>query len=232
MNAQECVPDEAVFTPPAAHPGYDQIKRLMDVCIAGLVLVVLSPIWLGIACAIKFTSKGPALFSRTVVGRGGLPFVYYKFRTMRHGNDDRAHRAFIESYVKENRPFAVDTDARTGKQRQVFKVVGDPRVTPIGALLRKTSLDEIPQLINVLRGEMSIVGPRPPVTFEYALYDQASKARLSVLPGLTGWAQVQGRGGVSFADMCRLDLEYIRRRSAILDLRIMLATAKVLLRGA
>jgi lipopolysaccharide/colanic/teichoic acid biosynthesis glycosyltransferase len=220
------------FTVPPAHRDYDRVKRIMDLAIAVLVLVVLSPLWLAIACAIKLTSRGPVLYSRTVVGRGGRPFVYYKFRTMRHGNDDSAHRAFLQAYVKEDRPFAVKTDGRTGEQKSVYKVLGDPRVTPIGKLLRKSSLDEIPQLLNVLRGEMSIVGPRPPIEFEYRMYDDTMKARLAVLPGITGRAQVRGRGNVSFAEMCALDLEYIRRRSTLLDVGILLATARVMIKGA
>jgi lipopolysaccharide/colanic/teichoic acid biosynthesis glycosyltransferase len=220
------------FAVPPAHPGYDQLKRTMDLAIAVLVLVALAPLWLVVACAIKLTSRGPVLYSRTVVGRGGRPFVYYKFRTMRHGNDDSAHRAFLQSYVTENRPFAVETDERTGEQKSIFKVVGDPRVTPIGKLLRKSSLDEIPQLLNVLKGEMSVVGPRPPIEFEYQLYDEATKTRLGVLPGITGWAQVRGRGNLSFAEMCALDLEYIRRRSTFLDLKIIVATAGAMAKGA
>jgi lipopolysaccharide/colanic/teichoic acid biosynthesis glycosyltransferase len=111
-------------------------------------------------------------------------------------------------------------------------VTGYPRATTIGRLLRRTSLDEIPQLINVLRGEMSVVGPRPPIKFEYRLYDDPTKERLAVLPGLTGLAQVRGRGKVSFAEMVALDRDYIARRSLLLDVRIMLATARVLVKGA
>jgi lipopolysaccharide/colanic/teichoic acid biosynthesis glycosyltransferase len=151
---------------------------------------------------------------------------------MQHRNDDSAHRAFLEQYVKQNRPFAVERDPATGEERPVFKVTRDPRVTAIGRLLRRTSLDEIPQLINVLRGEMSVVGPRPPIEFEYQLYDDATRARLAVLPGLTGLAQVRGRGRVSFAEMVVLDRAYIARRSLLLDVQIMLATARVLVKGA
>src|SRR5205085_11250678 len=122
-------------------------------------------------------------------------------------------------------------DLVTGAERPVFKVVHDPRVTAVGRLLRRWSLDEIPQLLNVLRGEMSLVGPRPPIEFEYQLYDEATKARLAVLPGLTGLAQVRGRGRVSFVEMVALDMEYIRRRSLRLDLQIMVATLKVMCCG-
>ncbi len=218
--------------PPPSHPGYDVLKRVLDVTIAASALVVFSPIWLVLGCAVKLTSPGPVLFTRTVVGRRGRRFTYFKYRTMRHNNDDSAHLAFLQGYVKEDRPFAVEVDERTGKEKPVFKVVNDSRVTRVGRLLRKTSLDEIPQLINVLRGEMSIVGPRPPIEYEYGLYDEKTKARLAVLPGITGWAQVKGRGNTSFAGMCALDLEYIRRRSVAFDLKIMFVTAGVMVKGA
>jgi lipopolysaccharide/colanic/teichoic acid biosynthesis glycosyltransferase len=220
------------FVVPPAHCGYDRLKRALDVTIAVLALFCLSPLWLAIAVAIKLTSQGPVLFSRTVIGRAGTPFVYYKFRTMRHDNNDDTHRAFIEAYVKEDRPFMLTTDERTGKQSAVFKVVDDPRVTRIGRLLRKMSLDEIPQLLNVLRGEMSIVGPRQPIEFEFRLYDAAMKARLAVLPGITGWAQVRGRGNISFTEMCRFDIEYIRNRSILLDIRILAATFGAMTEGS
>lgn len=220
------------FGAPPAHPLYDQGKRVLDCLVAAGVLLGLSPIWLAIAAAIKLTSPGPVFFTRTVIGRRGQPFTYYKFRTMRHNNDDSAHRAFLERYVKENKPFAVERDPETGEERPIFKVVRDPRVTRVGSFLRRTSLDEVPQLINVLRGEMSVVGPRPPVEFEYRLYDDTTKARLAVLPGLTGLAQVRGRGNASFAKMVALDMEYSRRRSLLLDIKIMFATIRVLARGA
>jgi lipopolysaccharide/colanic/teichoic acid biosynthesis glycosyltransferase len=220
------------FRPPPAHPFYDESKRLIDCIVAGTVLFGLSPLWLGIAAAVKLTSPGPVFFMRTVVGRRGQTFTYFKFRTMQHRNDDSTHRSFLEQYVRDNKPFAMERDAATGQERPVYKVVQDPRVTPVGRFLRRTSLDEVPQLLNVLRGEMSVVGPRPPIEFEYQLYDDATRARLAVLPGLTGLAQVRGRGRVSFAEMVALDREYIATRSLWADLRIMLATAAVLVKGA
>ncbi len=195
---------------------YDSAKRCLDCALAGGALAAFSPLWLAIAAAIKLTSPGPVFFARTVVGRQGRPFVYYKFRTMRHRNDDSQHLAFLERNIKEDKPFTVERDPATGEERPVYKVVCDPRVTTVGRLLRRTSLDEIPQLLNVLRGEMSVVGPRPPIEFEYQFYDDETKRRLSVLPGLTGLAQVRGRGRVSFRDMVALDLDYVRRRSLLI----------------
>ncbi len=217
---------------PPAHPGYEPIRRVLDCTLAGGALLVLSPLWIAFAAAIRLTSPGPSLFARTVVGQGGRPFTYYKFRTMHHRNDDAHHRAFLEKFVRHNAPYALETDPVTGEEKPVYKVVRDPRVTPLGRLLRRTSLDEIPQLYNVLRGEMCIVGPRPPIEFEYQLYDEATMMRLSVPPGLTGLAQVRGRGRISFGEMVAHDLDYIRRRSTWLDLRIMAATIRVLYKGA
>ena len=217
---------------PAPHLYYGMTSRLLDLVVASGVLYILSPLWLAIAVAIRLTSAGPALYTRTVIGRGGRPFTYYKFRTMRQDSDDSAHRSFLERYVRENQPYLVERDPDSGAERPVFKVVDDPRVTPIGRLLRRLSLDEVPQLLNVVRGEMSIVGPRPPIEFEYRLYDEATKARLAVLPGLTGLAQVRGRGRLSFEDMVALDVEYVRRRSLFLDMRLMVQTARVLFDGA
>lgn len=231
-NCYVAQPIDARFISPPAHRPYDSAKRCLDCALAGGALAAFSPLWLAIAAAIKLTSPGPVFFARTVVGRHGRPFVYYKFRTMRHRNDDSQHLAFLERNIKEDKPFTVERDPATGEERPVYKVVCDPRVTTVGRLLRRTSLDEIPQLFNVLRGEMSVVGPRPPIEFEYQFYDDETKRRLSVLPGLTGLAQVRGRGRVSFRDMVALDLDYVRRRSLLLDLKILVATIGVLSRGA
>src|SRR2546423_9908852 len=223
---------QAYLTAPPAHRFYDRTSRWLDCLLAAGILVLGSPLWLAIAVAIKLTSPGPVLFTRTVVGRGGQPFMYYKFRTMYHRNDDSTHRAFLVQYVKEDKPFAAERDPVTGEESSVFKVVGDPRVTLIGGLLARLTLVEIPQLLNVLRGEMSLVGPRPPLEFEYQLYDDATRSRQAVLPGITGLAQVRGRGRLSFTEMVALDLDYVQRRSLLLDLQIMISTVAVLWRGA
>lgn len=202
-------------------PGpYECLKRGIDVAIAAFALASLSPLWVAIAVAIKATSAGPALFSRTVVGRDGRRFKYYKFRTMRQG-DDTHHIAWL-------REFVVNDSAYVGNE---FKVRNDPRITFIGNILRRTSLDEVPQLINVLKGDMSVVGPRPPIEYEYELYDAVARRRLSVKPGITGLYQVTSRSAVPFSEMLRLDLEYIEKRSLGLDLRIMLVTPVVMVTG-
>jgi len=206
---------------------YDRVKRLLDILISSFVLVLLMPLWLLIALIIKCTSRGPVLFRNTVVGQYGKPFTYYKFRTMVHNGSDAAHRQFLEKFVKG----AQETAPGSPDGKKVYKLINDPRVTPFGRFLRKSSLDEIPQMINVLRGEMSLVGPRPPVLYEYELYGEWEKQRLTVKPGITGLYQVTARSQVPFQEMVRIDLDYIQRRSLRLDLWIILKTLVVMVRG-
>lgn len=208
---------------------YDIGKRMIDLSVSLAVLVLLSPVWLLIAAIIRATSPGGALYAGRVVGQGGREFTYYKFRTMRADSDDSAHRAWLEEFVKADRPYMVE-DGPDGS-RAVYKVVGDPRVTPVGRWLRRLSLDEVPQLINVLRGEMSLVGPRPPVPYEYEHYDDWARRRLQVKPGITGLYQVTKRSAVGFREMVAIDLEYIERRSLMLDVWIAVRTPLVMLLG-
>jgi lipopolysaccharide/colanic/teichoic acid biosynthesis glycosyltransferase len=205
-------------------------KRVLDVALSLAAIIVFLPLWVGIAVAIKLTSPGPVFYVTESLAMGGRPFRLYKFRTMEHRADERIHREFIASYVRENKPFAVEIGP-DGERRSVFKVVNDPRVTPFGRLLRRSGLDEAPQFINVLRGEMSIVGPRSPRPFEYEHYQEWHKQRLTVPQGITGLYQVTARSRASFDDMVRIDLEYIRRRSLWLDLRIIGLTIPVMLFG-
>jgi lipopolysaccharide/colanic/teichoic acid biosynthesis glycosyltransferase len=231
-------------------PVYELAKRVTETGLALLVLVIFSPAWLLVALAIRFTSKGPVLFRGQVVGRGGREFTYYKFRSMRHNSDNIQHRKFISNYVQqglnqaarpagtaaENLPAEVLAEVEAlplpaGPKGQ-FKLTNDNRITPVGRLIRKFSIDEIPQLINVIRGEMAIVGPRPPVPYEYSLYDDWARQRLTVRPGITGLAQVRMRGSASFRRMVELDLEYIEKRSYRLDWQILLKTPFAMLKGA
>lgn len=208
------------YQPPAAQPWYDTVKRLLDLAVAAFILVVLSPAWLVIGGTVLLSSRGPAIFRRTMIGKGGRPFTYFKFRTMLEG-DDSHHREWLRAFVTNDAPYDGGD----------FKVRDDPRVTKIGALLRRLSLDEVPQFINVLRGEMSVVGPRPPIPFEFDLYDDRAKRRLAVKPGITGLHQVTARSSVPFSTMLQIDLDYIERRSLQLDLSIMLRTPIVMLSG-
>jgi lipopolysaccharide/colanic/teichoic acid biosynthesis glycosyltransferase len=199
----------------------------MTVAVIGLV--VLSPLWAAIAAAIRLTSRGPALFcQRRVVGRMEREFTVYKFRTMVHNNDDSLHKHAIARFL-DGQP--LDVVERNGVEKPVYKLAHDARITPFGGILRKTGLDEVPQFLNVLRGDMSIVGPRPPLHYEYERYNEYQKRRLDVLPGITGWYQVRARSQVTFEEMVELDLYYIRHRSILLDLRIMLLTPWVMITG-
>lgn len=204
------------------------VKRLVDVAAALFVIVVGFPFFLAIALLIKLTSKGPVFFSQERIGEGGRIFTLFKFRTMRPNNDDAIHREFTRSFI-EGRLGQTTVDQRTAS---VYKLKNDPRVTAVGAFLRKTSLDEFPQFINVLRGEMTLVGPRPPLSYEIEHYKDWHKLRLAVKPGLTGLWQVSGRSAVPFNEMVMLDLYYIEHWSLLLDLKIMLRTIPVMLFGS
>ena len=205
---------------------YDVVTATYGRVVALAAIVVLAPLWVIVAIAIKLTSPGAVLFRTPIIGQGGRPFVYNKFRTMKIGGDDTEHRRWIRAWVCADRPYARDDDGQP-----VYKLTDDPRVTRIGRWLRRASLDEMPQLINVLRGEMHIVGPRPPVVYEYGLYGPHARGRVAVKPGITGLYQVRRRGRATFSEMLGLDLEYVRRRSLWLDLCIIARTPLAILRG-
>jgi len=194
------------------------LKRLLDVVLAAIGLVATLPLWLGIVIAIRLDSPGPAVFIQERVGLNGRLFRFYKFRSM---FTDAEHRlAELESSNEVSGP--------------VFKMRADPRVTRIGTLLRRTSLDELPQLLNVLKGDMSLVGPRPPLPREVEQYRPSDAVRLSVKPGLTCLWQVSGRSTVGFDEWMEFDREYVRRMSLPLDVSILLRTVWAVLscRGA
>jgi len=200
-------------------------KRGVDILSATFVLVFGFPFYALMALLIKLTSEGPVLFTSERLGRDGKPFKMYKFRTMVAGNCDKKHRTFAENFIKGN---MIDS----GSTASVFKMTADPRITSIGRFLRKTSLDELPQFINVLKGEMSLVGPRPPLPYELPHYQEWHKKRLVAKPGLTGLWQVSGRSTVPFDEMVMLDLYYIENWSLLLDLKIVLRTVPVMLNGS
>jgi lipopolysaccharide/colanic/teichoic acid biosynthesis glycosyltransferase len=202
-------------------PFYATAKRLFDVVVSALSLLVLSPLLLLIAIAIKLHSPGPAIFVQERIGfdpRTGTvrPFPFYKFRSMRHDNDDSLHRAHVAKLIEQN------TAVAPGEKS--LKLERDPRITGLGHILRKTSLDELPQLFNVLEGTMSLVGPRPALPYEVALYDERHRQRLLAVPGVTGWWQVRGRSRVSFDEAVEMDIWYIEHASLGLDLKILLLT--------
>ena len=203
------------------------IKRSIDFVGAITLLLLASPIMLVTALAVQFTSPGGIIFRQTRVGRGGAAFVFYKFRSMRNDGDDRVHREYVAKLIAGQHQEINEGDA----DKPVYKLRSDPRITPVGQIIRKTSIDELPQLINVLKGEMSLVGPRPPIPYETEKYQSWHMRRLQeVRPGLTGLWQVEGRSKTSFDDMVRLDLRYIRNWSLGLDIKILFKTVVVVLR--
>ena len=203
------------------------VKRVSDIIIAAAVIVIFSPVWLIISLLIKLGSRGPVLFKQERVGMDGRIFLCYKFRTMYAGADENIHR---EAYEKN---IAGDTRANAGSvDKPVFgKVKNDARVTGAGKFLRRTSLDELPQLLNVLLGDMSVVGPRPPIPYEVEAYELWHRRRLDMKPGITGLWQVSGRNRLSFDEMVRIDIYYIENWSLWLDLKIILLTLPAVLRG-
>jgi lipopolysaccharide/colanic/teichoic acid biosynthesis glycosyltransferase len=204
------------------------LKRGMDILGGLLLLALLSPVFLVIAAAIKLTSRGPILFRQQRIGEHGTPFIFLKFRSMYAGNDSSQHQEYVRQLIAGQAAKQPTSGAGEG----VFKLTNDPRITPVGSFLRRTSLDELPQLINVLRGEMSLVGPRPPVTYEVEVYATWHRRRLlEAKPGITGLWQVHGRSRVGFDDMVRLDLRYARDCSPWLDLKILLQTPKAVIAG-
>jgi lipopolysaccharide/colanic/teichoic acid biosynthesis glycosyltransferase len=197
------------------------LKRIVDVVLALVLLLSLLPVIVCIAVAIRLSSPGPVIFRQQRVGKAGRLFWMYKFRTMVTNSDAQIHAAYYRSLVRGE---AAPIDG-------AFKLARDPRVTRVGRFLRRASLDEVPQLVNVLRGEMSLVGPRPPIPYEVELYGVRERQRLTVLPGLTGLWQVSGRSLLSFQEMIDLDLAYIQHWSIWLDLRILLWTPLVVIAG-
>jgi lipopolysaccharide/colanic/teichoic acid biosynthesis glycosyltransferase len=204
---------------------YEATKRGFDLVGSLVLLALLSPLMLLIAALVKITSPGSAFFRQERIGHDMRPFKIIKFRTMHVNSDHAIHQEFVSSFIK---PSSKDTK----RQNAFFKIIDDPRVTRIGQFLRKTSLDELPQLFNVVCGDMSLVGPRPPVPYEVQQYQRWHCRRvLEAKPGITGLWQVTGRSRTTFDEMVRLDLRYARSRSLLTDVKILLATPKAVIAG-
>lgn len=203
------------------------VKRASDILISFIAIVLLSPVWLVISLLIKSNSRGPVLFRQERVGMDGRIFLFYKFRTMLADSDDSMHR---DAYQK-NIDGTADANAGDILKPVFGKVKNDPRVTGTGRWLRRSSLDELPQLLNVLKGDMSIVGPRPPIAYEVEEYDIWHRKRLDMKPGMTGLWQVSGRNRLTFEEMVHIDLYYIENWSLWLDLKIILLTLPAVWRG-
>lgn len=204
------------------------IKRSLDIAGAIIVLLLLSPLMLVIAIAVAVTSPGPVIFKQVRLGKRGVPFNFYKFRSMYCNADDQVHRDYVAKLIAGD----VQGINQGDETKPLYKMKDDRRITRIGRLIRKTSMDELPQLFNVARGDMSLVGPRPPLPYEAEKYQSWHLRRvLEVKPGITGLWQVNGRSKTSFDEMVRMDLRYTRNCSLALDLKILIKTVKVVLRG-
>ena len=202
-------------------------KRAMDVVGGALALVFLSPVFLVLAMLIKLTSEGPIFFRQERVGQFGSRFVFLKFRSMYVSTNATIHKDFVRKFIAGK-----SGQSSVEGKKKVYKITDDPRVTWIGRFMRRTSLDEIPQFWNVLRGEMSLVGPRPPIPYEIETYDIWHRRRLlESRPGITGLWQVHGRSKTTFDEMVRLDLQYSRMWSPLLDLKILLQTPRAVFSG-
>jgi exopolysaccharide biosynthesis polyprenyl glycosylphosphotransferase len=202
------------------------VKRCIDLAFSGLVLLLTAPMLVLAGVLIKLSSPGPVFFKQTRLGRGGRPFTMYKLRTMVRDQDDDIHRQYLKDFISTN-----TTIGKNEKGENQFKMGNDPRVTKVGKFLRRLSLDELPQLINVIRGEMSLVGPRPPISYEVELYKDWHTKRLQVKPGITGLWQVAARSAVGFDDMVMLDLYYIEHWSLLFDFQLLLKTIPAVFSG-
>jgi lipopolysaccharide/colanic/teichoic acid biosynthesis glycosyltransferase len=196
--------------------GYLIAKRVLDLAITLPILILLSPVLLVVACVVKLWDRGPVFFTQARVGKAGQEFTCYKFRSMVPDAERLKARLLAQNHHADNR---------------TFKLPCDPRITWIGRILRKTSVDELPQLWNVVRGEMSLVGPRPPLPSEVNLYSDRDRRRLNVQPGITCIWQVSGRGNLPFSKQVQLDLDYIENRSLVLDLKLLVLTIPAVITG-
>jgi lipopolysaccharide/colanic/teichoic acid biosynthesis glycosyltransferase len=201
---------------------YERTKRVFDVVLSIVLLVLLAPLMLLIAIAIKLDSPGPVIYVQKRVGKDGLVFPFYKFRSMTNGDHTHTHREFARAYINGHSAITDGLQKPPGALRAV---------TRVGRILRKTSLDELPQLVCILKGDMSFVGPRPLMAYEAEAFEPWQWRRVDVTPGLTGLAQINGRSRLSFDEIVRLDLQYIEARSWGLDLSILLRTIPQVLAG-
>lgn len=205
------------------------VKRLMDIVGSLLAIALFSPLFVLLSLAIKLTSKGPIFYSQRRVGQYGIPFRFLKFRSMYVDNDASKHKEYVTRMIAGT----AERKPSNGNGEAVYKLTNDPRITPVGKFLRRTSLDELPQFFNVLTGQMSLVGPRPPINYEVEAYDLWHRRRvLEAKPGITGLWQVNGRNRIKFDEMVRLDLAYARTWSPWLDIKILLRTPRAMAEGA
>jgi lipopolysaccharide/colanic/teichoic acid biosynthesis glycosyltransferase len=220
----------AVLSPPTqtiiiSNPGYFRAKRVLDIAFSLLIFIPLSIVIAVFAILIRIDSKGPIFFRQKRVGKNGVQFDMFKLRSMYVDCDESFHRESIKQYINGA---ALNNNVNSDN---IYKLVGDPRITRIGRFIRKFSIDELPQFINVFRGEMTLVGPRPPVPYEVEEYDAHHWIRLSGKPGLTGTWQIYGRSRVPFQEMVEMDIEYLSEQSILRDLKLIALTLPVMLKG-
>jgi lipopolysaccharide/colanic/teichoic acid biosynthesis glycosyltransferase len=202
------------------------LRRCFDVAFAGALILVLFPVLIAVAVAVRLDSRGPALFRQLRVGFHEREFTLYKFRSMRLDADPRGHQEYVTALINGG---GEAEQAPEGGRKDLYKLAVDNRITAVGRWIRKWSLDELPQLFNVLLGHMTLVGPRPAIPYEVAEYPTWYLERFAVKPGLTGYWQVSGRSERTYEEMVRLDIEYAERRSLALDLSILLKTPWIVL---
>jgi lipopolysaccharide/colanic/teichoic acid biosynthesis glycosyltransferase len=203
---------------------YPIFKRVAETVMSIVLLILLAPLFLLLTLSIRWDSPGPALFRQTRIGKGGKPFTFYKFRTMFQDIDRSAHQTFLKAYV--NGELASGTNGQN-----VYKPIQANQITRVGRLLRKTSLDELPQLFNIIKGEMSFIGPRPNIPAEVEAYKDWHRKRLEVLPGITGLAQINGRSTIAFDQIVRYDIEYVENAGLLMDLKVVWRTIPAALLG-
>ena len=208
----------------AYRPGHEAAKRTVDIVLSLVLIIIVAPLLLFLGCLVRSMSAGPALFRQERLGRDKQPFTMLKLRTMQVDNDDRVHRDYVASLLSAD-------GAAAAAGNGLFKLDGDPRVTRLGGWLRRTSLDELPQLLNVLRGDMSLVGPRPVLPWEARLFGEPYQQRFAVKPGITGLWQVSGRSRLSMRKALELDVEYVARRGFFFDVAILARTLPAVFRG-
>ncbi|MGC9328150.1 MAG: sugar transferase [Candidatus Hinthialibacter sp.] len=194
-------------------------KRGIDLVGSIILLILTSPLFWIAAAVIKLTSPGPVFYRQERIGFGGRRFILYKFRTMKTNADENTHKDYLVSLIRDS-----NAGGRDCAKKPMLKMENDPRIIPFGRFLRRSCIDELPQLINVLRGEMSLVGPRPPIPYEVEQYSLWHSNRFDIMPGMTGLWQVSGKNAMSFVDMVRLDIIYAKRQSLRLDLKILAKT--------
>jgi lipopolysaccharide/colanic/teichoic acid biosynthesis glycosyltransferase len=221
MEAHELTREELAGRMPSDPPWLSAARRLGAVVLAGVLVVLLAPLLIAIAIAIRLDSPGPALFRQRRVGHGGREFTVLKFRSMRLDADPRGHREYVTALIKGKN--------RNGGCENLYKLAVDDRITRVGRHIRRWSLDELPQLFNVIAGDMSLVGPRPAIPYEVAEYPRWYLRRFEVKPGLTGLWQVSGRNELTYEEMVRLDVEYVAHRSLFVDLAILAKTPGTIL---